>query len=66
MNTEERLAIAEELLHEIYNCPINWEQSTIPKSGFDRENPEHRKQVVGTQHISYSRIYKIGKFLNLM
>ena len=60
---KQRLAAAEDLLQQIHDCPIVWEPATIP-SNIDVNNPQHRKQVVGVQHISYERIYKIAEFLH--
>lgn len=60
----QRLAEAEDLLQQIYDCPVNWVESTIPKGGMNPDNPKHRGQVVGTQHISYTRLHRIAAFLH--
>ena len=60
---EHRLAVAMDLLQQIHDCPVNWVESTFPKGGMNPNNPEHREQVVGTQHISCTRIYTIAAFL---
>lgn len=60
---EQRLYVARDLLQQIYDCPVNWVESTIPKGGMNPDNPKHRGQVVGTQHISYTRLYNIASFL---
>ena len=60
---EQRLYVARDLLQQIHDCPVNWVESTIPKGGMDPDNPRHRGQVVGTQHIAYTRLYNIASFL---
>lgn len=61
---EHRLYVARDLLQQIHDCPVNWVESTIPKGGMNPDNPKHRGQVVGTQHISYTRLYNIAAFLH--
>ena len=60
---EQRLYVARDLLQQIYDCPVNWVESTIPKGRMNPDNPKHRGRVVGTQHISYTRLYNIASFL---
>lgn len=60
---EQRLAVATDLLQQIHDCPVNWVESTFPKGGMNPDNPRHRGQVVGTQHIAYTRLYNIAAFL---
>lgn len=60
---EQRLYVAMDLLQQIHDCPVNWVESTLPKGGMNPDNPKHRGQVVGTQHISYTRLYNIAAFL---
>lgn len=60
---KQRLYVALDLLQQIHDCPVNWVESTIPKGGMNPNNPRHRGQVVGTQHISYTRLYNIAAFL---
>ena len=61
---EQRLYVAMDLLQQIHDCPVNWVESTFPKGGMNPDNPKHRGQVVGTQHISYTRLYNIAAFLH--
>ena len=59
---EQRLYVARDLLQQIHDCPVNWVESTIPKGGWIQIT-RHRGQVVGTQHIAYTRLYNIASFL---
>lgn len=50
-----------EALEELLGCPYNLEEASIPKAGIDAA-PEY--QVVGTMHVSLTRMRKVREALN--
>jgi hypothetical protein len=49
----------EKIRSDIQGCPVIWDQATMPISGFNIEDPQHRQQVVGNLSICYERLQRI-------